>query len=185
MAFRVYDIRKTPPDTFPFYFLDANVWIYYLKPRSTLKREEQLYVRFVDGIIRLSDEHPDKPKFVWCSILLSEIINTLLRIDMKSRGMSDFKNQYRPSNFYRNSLSALVSDLQGFEPYIKLVEDGFTTMDVFNGLLMNFSPSVDFNDLYYVQLVRSMQGTAIVTNDGDFQFEDVPIVTLNTALLSL
>jgi hypothetical protein len=46
----------------------------------------------------------------------------------------------------------------------------------------------DFNDYLYYQMCKEFQKSSpltILTNDGDFQINDIPIVTLNRDLLAL
>lgn len=184
MPYQIHDIRMTPPDAFPLYFLDANIWIYQLSPRRSLRADFLPYVQFVDSIVNLYGVGGIEPKFAWLSLSLSEVINTWLRMDMKKVGMTDFKRQYRPSSYYQTALSQLVSDLQGYEPLVELIDDEFKSLDPFGYLLPALSPQVDFNDLYFAGLMRQ-HNIAIVTHDGDFDFEDVPIITCNTRLLNL
>ncbi|MBV6441135.1 MAG: hypothetical protein DYG98_26050 [Haliscomenobacteraceae bacterium CHB4] len=185
MPYQIYDIRTTRPDAFPLYFLDANALIYHLTPRTGLNRYERAYADFIDRTMALhTGSNPVKPRFVWLSMSLSEVINTWLRMDMRKAGMTDFKQKYRPSPLYQTTLTQLVSDLQGYEPFVELMDDEFTSMDAFGHLLPALSPQIDFNDLYFAEFMRR-RNIAIVTNDGDFKFEDVPIITCNAALLAL
>ncbi len=42
----------------------------------------------------------------------------------------------------------------------------------------------DFNDFYYARFCRN-NGYSIITDDGDFKFEGVEILTINQELLRL
>jgi predicted nucleic acid-binding protein len=185
MPYQIHDIRTTPPDAFPLYFLDANTLIYHLTPRRGLSDYGRSYADFIDGVMALhTSAAPVKPKFAWLSQSLSEVINRWLRIDMQTSGMSDFKRVYRSSARYQTTLTQLISDLVNYEPYVELMDDEFKSLDPFGYLLPALSPQVDFNDLYFAELMRR-HNIAIVTHDGDFNFEDVPIVTCNARLLNL
>jgi hypothetical protein len=185
MPYQIHNIRRTPPDSFPLYFLDSNALIFHLKPRASLNGLTKPYADFIDGVISLhSGAGPMKPKFVWLSMSLSEVINAWLRMDMSSAGLNDFKRDYRPSPRYLTTMTQLVSDLQGYETFVELMDDEFTRINPFRTVLPALSPSVDFNDLYFAELMRS-HNIAIVTHDSDFKFEDVPIITCNSTLLAL
>lgn len=185
MPYQILDIRTTRPDAFPLYFLDANALIYHLTPRVGLNRYERAYADFIDRAMALhTGNNPVKPRFVWLSMSLSEVINTWLRMEMKKSGMTDFKRQYRPSQLYQAAIVQLVSDLQGYEPFVELMDDELSSMDPFGLLLPALSPQIDFNDLYFAEFFRR-HNIAIVTNDADFVFEDVPIITCHAGLLSL
>jgi hypothetical protein len=185
MPYLIHDIRTTPPDAFPLYFLDANALIYHLTPRRGLNVYERSYAGFIDRVMALhTGAGPVKPKFVLLSQSLSEVINTWLRMDMQKSGISDFKRVYRPSARYQTTLTQLVSDIVNYEPYVELMDDEFKSIDPFGYLLPALSSQVDFNDLYFAEFMRR-HNIAIVTNDGDFAFEDVPIITCHAALLAL
>ena len=51
-------------------------------------------------------------------------------------------------------------------------------------MLQRIPRIADFNDFYYSRLYRN-NGYTIVTDDGDFKFEGVQILTANTQLLAL
>lgn len=185
MPYRIHPIGRVKPDAFPAYFLDANVWIYILSPPRLLKRWEREYLDFFMEVIGLHSQNaPVQPKFIWTGQLLSEIINTWLRLDFANSGLQSFKRDYRPSQQCATTLKKLVSDLAGFEPYIQFLDDHFTSLDPFGKILPVMSGSQDFNDLFFYKLMKQ-QNVPIVTNDGDFAFEDVDIITNNRTLLSL
>lgn len=185
MPYQIHDIRRTRPDTFPLYFLDSNALIFHLTPRKALRSNERLYADFIDKVMALhtGGKHVE-PKFVWLSLSVSEVINSWLRLDMKKVRMTDFKRQYRPSPRYLTTLTQLTSDLQGYEPFVEIMDDAFTAMGCFDNLLPALTPSLDFNDLYFVEFMRT-HNIAIVTHDSDFKVEHVPIITCNAALLAL
>lgn len=186
MPYQIHDIRTTHPDAFPFYFLDANALIYHLSPRATLYGLQRHYASFIDAVVNLhTTSNPVKPRFVWLSLSISEVINAWLRKDFhQATGMVDFKRDYRPSSRCLTTLSLLKSDLLGYEPFIEVMDDAFTSMGCFTSLLPSLTSTIDFNDLYFAEFMRK-KGIAIVTHDGDFNFENVPIITCHTSLLAL
>lgn len=185
MPYQMHDIRHIRPDAFPLYFLDSNALIYHLTPRKALKHNEALYADFIDEVMALhTGGNPVKPKFIWLSLSISEVINTWLRMDMKKLGLTNFKHHYRPSAHYFTTLTLLKSDLAGYEPFVETMDDAFVAMNCFKGLLPALTPDIDFNDLYFAELMRK-NNVAIVTNDSDFKFEDVPIITCHPTLLAL
>jgi predicted nucleic acid-binding protein len=195
MAYQIRRLDRLAPDSFPLYFLDSNVWIYHLLPRKALQPFEVPYAEFVDQVIGLHGiGHPVEPKFVWTSTLLSEVVNAGLRIAYKTycdllpvhqqKGF-EYKKHYRPSQAFRSALNILRSDLQGYEPYIEVFDDGFKTdLDVFGDLLPRVSPAADFTDLLYARQMKA-RGIPVVTNDRDFAFRDLQIITSHPRLLRL
>ncbi|NVM66884.1 hypothetical protein FHW88_005202 [Mucilaginibacter sp. SG538B] len=199
MAYLINKISEYTPDAKPLYFFDANAWIAALKSTGSGKVDsyEQVYVDFFEAIVN-THTHKDTPqakkiknfpKFVMCSLLLSEIINAYMRqVAMKlyygDRYKDfDFKKDYRPSADYRAKLKSLISDLQAFEDYIDIQDDDFKKIDPFS-IIHQLNADNDFNDFYYFYYLHG-KDIPIVTHDGDFIFQDLPIVTNQKKLLNL
>jgi len=175
------------------YFVDANVWIYSLQKFEDLKSWENKYYQFFFDIVDSILE--PKPKILLPTILLSEIINTYLRkfaipeykltnsitIDI------DFKNDYRPTQHYKDSYEKMMDDIQGLHTSIKFLDDS----QIAHNQSFLFSKSIgtfDYNDYIYYSLCKELnksERVIMLTNDGDFQVPDLEIITLNKTLLRL
>lgn len=176
------------------YFLDANVWIYSLQSFDTLEHWEKKYYDFFYDIIE--SELDPKPKILLPSLLLSEIINTYLRqiaIPEYKRVNSipvsvkvDFKKDYRPTTHYKDSFESMMDDIIGFKSHIEFIDDSNITTDTH--LFKKNIGSFDFNDYLYYSICRVLNHSkrvVIVTNDGDFQINDIELLTMNRDLLAL
>lgn len=194
MPYNILRLSTIQPDAYPRYFLDSNVWVYALQPRVALTRHAIPYADFVDDVIQLHlNGSPLTPKFVWTSTLLSEVINAMLRVacDNYRTGLRaavppnfSYKTHFRPTPAFASALNRIRSDLQGYEPYVEVQDDGLTGLDVFGSLLPGLTATSDFTDLLYFRQMLP-QGVPIVTNDGDFAFENLPIITSHPDLLRL
>ena len=201
MPYKIIDIKTVSPDTYEFYFCDANVWIATLKyfGLGNQKQYEKPYVDFFQSIITLNDtiesnpklkkSKKNIPKIVLTSIVLSETINAYMRgIAMKAyfngniTGYS-FKNDYSDnlSSDYKRQFKNLISDISAFKDYTVLIDDDFLNIRPFE-LLNNMPSNTDFNDFYYYKLLKD-KNIPIITHDSDFLFEDIPIITNNKKLL--
>lgn len=200
MAYLIDEIVNYLPETKPLYFFDANAWIAALKwtGSGNIDRHEQAYVDFFEAIV---NTHTHKgtpqakkiknfPKFVMCSLLLSEIINAYMRqVAMKvyygdpHYKAYNFKNDYRPTPDYHAKLKSLISDLQAFEDYIDVHDDDFKKIDPFS-IIHLLNADNDFNDFYYFYYLHG-KDIPVITHDADFVFQDLPIITNQKKLLSL
>lgn len=199
MAFQIFDLSGCSPDEHPLYFFDANVWLAVLKHTSSqsMKPHERAYVDFFEAIITLYTHPPQRqkklknlPKLVMTSMLLSEVINAYMRqiafnaYRSTNTTVTDFKRDYRSTTDYKQQLRTITSDIQEYREYIELIDDDFRATDPYGllSLLQSGTALYDFNDLYYYRSLRG-KAVAIVTHDGDFVFQDIPILTVNKNLL--
>jgi len=201
MAFIIKDISNTHPTDFKFYFLDSNVLINYFQyERSGTPNSKQKYSDFVSTVINLnfvakSDDTP-RPKFILTSLLLSEFFNAYMRqVSIKTYAAKlnvpvdsvDYKRNFRPSETYSKELKQLISDLDIWNVFgcTELLDDDFKALNPFSEILPNLDSKSDFNDYYFYALLKNRKDTAIVTDDADFAFENLPIITSNSKLLRL
>ena len=204
MANLFYDISSVPPESYPYYFCDANVWIATLKSYGIggVAKHEQPYISFVDGIINLNEiqesiiakKAKNQPKIVLCSLLVSEILNAYMRnIAMKAffgGGTNyksfDFKMNYRedPASDYNKQINSLITDFLAFSDYTILFNDGFDKLDLSVLLSSLIISNIDFNDHYYHHFLKKMK-IPLVTHDKDCNFPDLPILTSQYKLLRI
>lgn len=210
MANTIHDIQKFTVMDREMYFLDSNVWIWYLMAEQfgddILKKDkknwekQRHYVDFVRSIVTLNTYTDKKtikalthqPKIVITSLLLSELINVYLRLLMKDhiddlptdkeRNEYTFK-KFRDTLYYQEQHRYIISVFQEMSPFLHFIDDEFNTLKPLE-LLANLTDKHDFNDFYYYNLLKNKNIT-VVTDDGDFKFEDIEIVTYRYGLINL
>ena len=204
MAYNIHNIRDFIPMDREMYFLDTNVWIWYLTAEqfgdSILKNDrEKSYVEFVRSIVLLNSYTNKKtinaltyqPKIVMTSLLISELINAYLRLGMKAyindlpedQGNSYNFKKFRKTLDYQDSHRHIIDEIQQMSSFIEFIDDEFISLKPLE-LLANLTDKYDFNDFYYSKLLKEKKIT-VVTDDGDFDFHDIEIVTCNDSLIKL
>lgn len=200
MAYNIIDITTILPDEYPYYFFDANVWIAALRSSTTSPdRSKQVYIDFFEAVVQMSGcndkraikRMKNQPKIIVTSLLISEIVNTFMRkVAMQiyfgqDTPKKDFKKDYRIAQYahYNTYLQSLVSDFAAFKEYIKLYDDNLNGIGIFD-ILNSLNDNVDYNDSYfYYHLNDFPEKVSIVTDDSDFNFQDIPIITANSKLI--
>lgn len=177
------------------YFVDANVWIYSLQGDTTLQHWQQRYSDFFYDIIESSID--PKPKVIIPSLLFSEVLNTwLTNISLPEykaiNGISNnerfsFKRDYRPTLHYRENYEKICDDILSMKDSLTFINDS----RIVSHPPLYIAPVVDpfdFNDYFYYKICQQFQtdnSLTILTNDSDFQINDIPIITANRHLLNL
>jgi len=203
MAYLIHDIEKVLPDQFESYFFDANSWIIAIKLSKHTQHYtyERKYADFFEAVINTASLTDPKlikklkyqPTISITSMLLSELINAYMRqIAMRmwfgggeEYRKKNFKEDYRldPQSDYNKQLKSLTNDISSYKDFTKVIDDDFKNIDPFT-LINSLSETCDFNDLYYYYRLSELN-TCIVTDDSDFHFQDIPIITGNPKLLKL
>ena len=196
----ISDLRTYSPKD-QYYFLDANVWIFALNDFSGPNDIQQHYSEI---FFKLFEESKIKPKVLICSLLISEIINTYMRVvamnklrvkvyDGKLPEKFDFKRDYRHGHkhHYKENLEIIadnISTLLNKDKIIKIIDDNGHHMLLERRVVESCPVNLDFNDYYYYQLLKSMKLSSrlsIITHDSDWKIEDVEIITVEKNLLNL
>ena len=208
MPYNVHDIRKFKENegvhSRPYYFFDTNAWLAYLVGSDDLKGNRgEHYADFIEGLIILNNitdpkiikRYRHQPKIVMSSLLLSEIHNAYSRqisyrqyLDKNKLSDKDspYKN-FRNTDNYLKDIKLLKAKLDAAKDCIVLIDDYFNSIEPFE-LIENLPITSDFNDFYYycwIKLIESDYKISVVTDDGDFQYEDIEIITYNHDLRQL
>ena len=159
-------------------FFDANVWLYlYLHQGSDGGYWENLYSDVFDHILGAGSQ-------IYIDVLVvSEFINAFARQVWKASGLfpKDFK-KFRNTPEFEPVAQNIAAAVEKMMQYSSRVESRFPTLDM-NKLLRDYATgSLDFNDQVIVEICRRNRFT-LVTNDGDFRNQDIPILTANRRLL--
>ena len=192
MSFAISDIRTVKPAPGRLYFFDANVWLYILA--ETPPRYAQPYLDFWNQLTEVPGDVTPVPVVVATSLLIAETLNAHLQAGYRLykqqqekagqdvRGWT-FKDNYRGTPHFRQQRDGFTYQFIAYQDYISIVPDAVAEVDVWQ-MMARIPAIADFNDFYYVRFCRHHQYT-IVTNDKDFKFEGVPILTANRDLLEL
>jgi hypothetical protein len=193
------------------YFLDANVWLFYLLDLylaefgiSTLTPSQLHQKAYAPVVEQLLGE--ESVKIAFTPLLVSEIVNAFVRkYAMRAYLLESgwaaaeldkahFKHHYRDTPYgrdhYRLTVKFITDNLASYIESGRLVvtELGFRDPEQAHYLVYNFksSPASDFNDYCYYELClgeHPHQPWPLITDDADFGFNDLEIYTLNPHLL--
>ncbi len=186
MSFSIKSIYQLPPEENKTYLFDANVWKYILLAPQNPASYEKAYIDFFDAVINLAanPKCKRKPLIHVNGLILSEVYNALMKTYCeafnKISASVTYKN-YRKTSDYNANLVSIKSDLQAYKSYLDLSTDLFHQPDMILSEMPAFS---DYNDHYYYKIALS-NGFSVVTNDGDFKYPNVEIITYNKNLLNL
>lgn len=196
---KIIKLTDKYPESYSHYFFDSNVWLAFLKYNHKNDKQKRFipYIDFFEGVVQLNSISNPKvlkkvvnvPKVIMTSMLLSEIINTYLRVVampsfLKCKpGEGNFKRDYR--NFvhsdYDKQLKILLDDIQAYSFMYEFLSDSFIDLNPMS-LINHLNRKLDFNDLYYIKLMEKHK-IAIVTDDGDFDSHNIEVLTANHNLL--
>jgi predicted nucleic acid-binding protein len=180
----IFRLTKEKASSGKHYFLDANVWIFALgNPSSNSKGQE--YIDFLDSLLE------KEFKIYSHTILISEVFNALMRINFKDFvhteelriGKSqklDFKRDFRQTEEYFQAFSRFQSDIEAYIPFLQMLDKEYNYEMSY--LIKNLPPNSDFNDYLYYEMALDL-GLTIVTDDSDFNYGGIEILTENPKLL--
>lgn len=164
------------------FMLDTNILIKILYPAMNDKKVapyENLYAKLLSA----------KSKLLISSVQISEFINRCIRFqyalytDSDDNNKLDFKKDYRNTDDYKNSMTAILDIISSdIIPNYIFIDDGFSRMQ--NDKIFRYGFSYDFNDSLLLE-IASQNHAMLVTDDRDFAnyISDVKIVTNNKTLL--
>lgn len=158
-------------------FLDANIWLFLYGPqqspvRNRVKTYSQAFKRI---LIAKSQIHIDV-------LIVSEFINSYSRIIWRNASPTMNFKQFRNSRQFRLFAQNIAADVRNVLKHCSPMESGFSSLDM-NELLDEYAAGgVDFNDQVISVLCRT-KGLTLITNDGDFRGQGIPILTANRRLL--
>ena len=175
-------ISSISPKRDDIFMLDTNILIKILYP-SMNDRETEPYENLYAKIMAT------KSKLLISSIQISEFINRCIRfqfalyIDSDSNKQLNFKKDYRGTENYKNSMTAILDIINSdIIPNYIFIDDGFSKMQ--SEKIFRYGFSYDFNDSLLLE-IASQHHAMLVTDDRDFAnySSDVKIITNNKTLL--
>jgi predicted nucleic acid-binding protein len=172
------------------YFLDSNVWIFALSNILNPNPKESVYIDFIGKLL-------EKEQVIYShTLVVAEVFNAIARINFKNFKKNlpfdpnnqlnsqqidnlDFKKDYRGSEDYMYHLSQFKSEFEIYSKNIKLM-DKEIDLDIAY-LVKNVDGNSDFNDYFFYELAIDL-GLTIVTDDRDFDYKGIDILTENQSL---
>lgn len=158
-------------------FLDANIWLYLYGPPKPRSYWRAIYASVFNRMLRAKSP-------IYIDVLVvSEFINAYARL--KWRDASSYPNTFktfRSSSDFKPIAKDIVADVKRVLKHCKQIESGFKALNM-NDLLNDYAAgNSDFNDQVITEICKS-NGFTLITNDGDFKTQDIPILTANSNLL--
>lgn len=205
-SYQFIDIKKYQPTPVGRYLFDANIWLLLLKPPSELNSIEFEYSKFMDKIstlqsVQKKSNKVEFPKIVITSLIISEVYNAYLRNEfnnwkgdkmyeaeltkdrekIENAEKLNLKSDFRKSDEYLESMKIFQSDFLAFEEYMQVLDDDAENIDVID-IVKHMPANTDFNDYYYYVFAKKKK-LAMVTNDKDYVFANLEIITNSPTLL--
>lgn len=158
--------------------LDTNIWLFVFGPQKPGDAKVAIYSQAFANMLAANSR-------IYINVLIvSEFINTYARLkwNVMGRPRGDFK-QFRKSQDFKPIAQDIAADIKRVLNHCSCIESSFETMDI-DGLVAEFAVGdSDFNDQVIAALCQS-RGLKLVTDDGDFRGQGIPVVTANPRLLA-
>ena len=158
-------------------FLDANIWLYLYGPPKPRTYWRPLYSRAFNRILRAKSP-------IYIDVLVvSEFINAYARLKWRADAphLAYFKD-FRNSPGFKPVAQNIAARVKQIMKHCARIESGFTMLPM-NDLLDDYiSGDSDFNDQVITEICKN-NGFTLITNDGDFKTQEIPILTANQSLL--
>lgn len=158
--------------------LDANIWLSLYGPKvASNSWEVKVYSEAFGKIIN------GKSTIYTDVLVVSEFINACARIEQKIRAPSikNFKD-FRKTQTFKSIADSIAADVKRILQHCSRVESGFETLPIDELIKEYATGKADFNDQVLTALCRQ-RGFMLVTHDGDFRGQGIPILTANKRLL--
>ena len=175
MAISVTTYNFTPEDEL---LLDTNIWLFVYAPQKPRNKKVEVYSRALANILAA------KSRIYIDVLIVSEFINTYAKLQWNVMGKPhrDFK-QFRKSHDFKPIAKDIADNIKRVLGLCSRVENGFETLDI-DGLITEYAGGdSDFNDQVIAALCQR-RGLKLVTDDGDFRGQGIPVVTANSRLLA-
>lgn len=157
--------------------LDTNIWLFIYGPQKPGDSKMAIYSQALANILAAQSR-------IYIDVLIvSEFINAYARLKWNVMGKphADFK-RFRKSQDFKPIAQDIAADVKCVLRHCSRIENGFEALDI-DGLIAEYAVGdADFNDQVIAALCRR-KGLKLVTDDGDFNGQGIPVVTANKRLL--
>jgi predicted nucleic acid-binding protein len=158
--------------------LDTNIWIFVYGPQKPGNAKAAAYSQALAKILAARSQ-------IYIDVLIvSEFINTYARLKWKivAPHITDFK-AFRRSQDFKPVAQDIAADVKQLLKHCARVENGFESLAI-DALIDEYAAGdSDFNDQILTALCKRKR-LKLVTDDGDFRGQGIPVVTANRKLLA-
>lgn len=158
-------------------FLDANIWLYVSGSLELSTYWRSIYTNAFNRILQA------KSRIYIDVLVVSEFINSYARVRWKliAPRVNQFKD-FRNSQGFKPVAKNIADDVKQIMRHCSRIESGFEVLDIGDLLNDYATGDYDFNDQVITEICKS-NGFTLITNDGDFKTQEIPILTANAKLL--
>lgn len=156
--------------------LDTNIWLFLYGPSSPNSRVE-IYSQVFKNILEA------KCQIFIDALIVSEFINRYARIKKELVAPKGNFKTFRKSNEFKNIASSIADDISRVLNHCSQIESGFEAVNMDNLLQVYKEGNSDFNDQIISALCNN-KNLLLLTDDGDFKGQNIPILTANPKLLN-
>ncbi len=161
-------------------FLDANIWLYNFCPDTQPpkpSRKIEIYSKAFNDIQNV------KSRIYIDVLVISEFINRYARLRWRhEKPDMDFKD-FRNGADFRDVAREIAVQSGRVLSFCSRVESGFEELRIDDLLHTYEAGESDFNDQVIAELCKR-EGLTLMTDDGDFQYPEISILTANRRLLN-
>jgi predicted nucleic acid-binding protein len=154
-------------------FVDANVLIYLFWPTGSLWLEQSYAKAFLKLLKQGNNLFVD-------FLIISEVVNRILRIEHKKLNPTLKFKEFRDSQDGKDALNDIYTIIKNdILPRFFVVGKAFNKQETDNCLIVD---ELDFVDKSTVEICKE-NTLVLLTNDKDFKFTDLDILTGNPSIL--
>jgi len=173
MALTGYDFK--PEDEL---FLDANIWLPVYGPQNPRDTRVAIYSQVFKKILAAQSR-------IYIDVLIvSEFINSYARFkwNIMNKPCTDSK-RFRKNVGFKPVARDIAADVKRVLNYCLRIENDFEALNI-KGLIGEYAAGdSDFNDQVIAALCKR-KGLKLITDDGDFSGQGIPVMTANRRLLA-
>ena len=157
-------------------FLDANIWLYIYAPQNPKSYWVNVYSKTFGRILTAKS-------CIYIDILvISEFINAYARLKWHTNASHIDSKLFATAQDFKPIAQEIADNTKRVLSHYSRIENDFKIVKI-DDLLNDYATGdFDFNDQMITDLCKR-KGLKLITNDGDFKGQGIPILTANGKLL--
>ena len=171
-AIESYDFKPTDQ-----LLLDANIWLYIFAPQRPGDYKVEVYSQALANMLAAKSH-------IYIDVLIvSEFINTYARLkwNLEASHIKNFKI-FRTSRDFKPVACEIAAGIGRVLQHCSRIESEFKGLAIDDLIYEYAAGESDFNDQVLIALCKR-NGLKLVTHDGDFNGQEISIITANKRLL--